>query len=564
MAGIKLDFLADVGDLLRGTRDARESIDEISKSLDDVAEGGGEAAQKLERELTGSLDKVEKEAKQTGDAIGSSTQGGLDQATEHVEEFSDNAKSSLGDVATTFSGDMEDAASTVQNALGGLASGMGGPIGIALGAAAIGVGLIYKGLQDSAEEANTLKERVTELAAEIYEAGGNLEGVDLVGKMRDWGLAINDSKEWWELWQQDAVTNLERVSEKAEKFGLDLETTFRGMSGADTAAATESWQAITDKINESLEALEAYRKSGSATAAGVTDMSSDIIELQNLRTELERTSGVTEDAVRLHGLLEQAIGVTSAEAERAKRAHEGYNDAIEKSANPITAYKEILKEKEAAEKLAAQAQADATEDMKDTWQDYVKGVDVSIDDLIERLRDQSAAREEFDKNLTEIAAAGGQALADELRAKGPEVAAATADVLAEADPAKLRTYITEHARATGESLSAEIAQGVTDSKEQVTTALRDLFADQQVEIPMGIKAPEAPVAPQGAPAAQGLARPEAGPVVVHLSAEDRELLRNLAETPVAVTAVLEMDGRHITSVVNQARRRANTAGRWSL
>jgi hypothetical protein len=82
--------------------------------------------------------------------------------------------------------------------------------------------------------------------------------------------------------------------------------------------------------------------------------------------------------------------------------------------------------------------------------------------MIDAWNNQAAQAAQFETNLRTIADAGGQALADELRSQGPEVAGATADLIAHAGPAELGAAIDAHGRATGTAVARSVASGIRD------------------------------------------------------------------------------------------------------
>jgi archaellum component FlaC len=491
--GIKIPFLADVRSFLTGTKQVEKALDDTADSLDDLAheaqragddtgdaladgvDDGTDRAAKSVDKLEKSFRDLARDAKASGDKVGDSMRHGTDRATEGVHEIGRESESTAKESAASFSGSADDIADAFQEVAANAFAGFG-PAGAVAGvAAAAGIGFTIAALQKAADEANALKDRVLDLAGELSEVGGDFTKIDAVGKMREWGLEVKDVKSAWEFWQKDSTSNFELMERAAGRFGLNLADLFRGMSGSDASAATRSLgeinkliEAQRDVVDDMPQALGGYNTAqGQANAAELDRLAA----LRGLHDELVKNSGVTDDAIDLAQRLDAAIGESAAAAEHAADVQAGYADAMAGMADPVGSYEELLADKSDKERAAAQATADHTKSGTDSWEDYADAVSVSIDDMIADLDAQIAAAQAFETNLGIIAAAGGQALADELRAKGPEVAASAAAVIAEASPEKLQTYITKYGTATGAATTGAIAAGITAGQPAVAAAV---------------------------------------------------------------------------------------------
>lgn len=470
-------------------------------------------------------------------------------ASERVTEFKDEARQNFGEVTSSFQGSMDSIGDLVQGTLGGLAGTLAGPVGLALGAASVGVGLLVAGMTQSAEAANQAKQDVVDLAAAIREAGGDVSDLDWSEKFQTFADTVVDTKSWFEPWQKSSVTALEKAAATAEKTGVSFEDLFQGMAG-DVPAATRAIDTLNKRIADQQEvvdnltpAMEGYN---SAHAHANDKQREALGTLKGYREELEKSIGTTDDAVKRNELFADAMGMTVEQyqanqeaAEAAKEAQDAFTASLADTADPVSTYEGLLAAKTEAEKAAAQATADATEDGKDSWEDYAGSVTVTTQDLIDEWNRQAEAAKAFETNLGIIAAAGGQALADELRAKGPEVAGAVAAVIAQADPATQQAAIDAHAGATGTAMADSVADNVNSpkSKAKVYTAFKDLIASisgTTTDVPFYLR--PVPGGPGGAPqsaAPQSVAPAAGGNVRVYI---DGNQLRATVRTDVSAAS----------------------------
>lgn len=180
-----LERLADEAKDLDRTRTDME----ILADTEDAHRRLTEAADEL-KALDGDKATVTVDVDQVG------AEKGLGRAGELTGEFRDEAMQNFSEVTSSFAGDMQSIGDLAQGTLGGLASGIGGPLGIALGAAAVGVGVLINKLSTAAEEAEALVTETAELANQIVEAGGALEAADYASRFREWSAEIADSANW--------------------------------------------------------------------------------------------------------------------------------------------------------------------------------------------------------------------------------------------------------------------------------------------------------------------------------------------------------------------------------
>lgn len=364
MAGIKIDFVSDVGKFISGTKDVSQALDKVADSLDDIArdadrageEAGdklakgvkdgtekvdkyakdagkdiadglergtrdaGDAGEKMERKFRSSFDAVKTDSKTTGDKVGTEIKSGFKKAEGAADEFKDEAASTSREAAASFSGDFEDVADAIQETLANALSGFG-PAGAVAGmAAAAGIGILVSVLQGSAEKAAEAKEKVIDLAGAIREAGGDIEDIDWGSTFEEFANAISDPKSWFEPWQAASKTNAEVIAADAEKLGLNYADLFQGLAG-DSEAAGRALEDINGKIAEQDEAYQKLVADGvdPATAAALTYTG----HLETQRDRLEQATAATEGAITLAELYAEAT-------EGSMAAIESFNEAQEK------------------------------------------------------------------------------------------------------------------------------------------------------------------------------------------------------------------------------------------
>lgn len=531
MAGINIPFLSDVRDFLRGgdsvadkLDDVADSLDEVGESgkdagreatralddvvdklddvadasrdtgraLDDSADGAGQAADKIEREFTDALDKVRAAGKATGKSVGDDLDAGAKEAGEGIGNLKDEADGTAREVAASFDGSAESIAEGFQEVAANALSGFG-PAGAAAGlAAAAGIGIAIAKLTEYAEQVNAAKEAGAEWATSFNTAGLNDRISALHDSWRELGSTITDSREWYEISQESAVTAIEDIALAARRGLPGVQEFIDSFDTTDPARRLEQLQSALDDLSATGgSAGEHWRAvlGGPEAEQAYLDRIEGIKELEEV---IQGQIEIQQQANEIEAAHAEALGVT-VEQYRAQQeaiaasteAQEAYAQALEDTADPVSTYRGILSEKEDAERATAEATAAATSDATDSWEDYAKGVEVSTDDLIDAWNRQAEQARDFEKNLATIAADGGQALADELRAKGPEVAGSVADVIAEAGPAKRRKAIEAHARATGDDISTDMATGIRRGRTKIKDAVDDAVSR--------VRAPEVPV-----------------------------------------------------------------------
>lgn len=298
---IKIDLVADASKAIREAGNLGDALDKVADNLVDVGKDGAKIDDKVGqafdavRKDAGQLDdkvsdtfrSVARSADKAGRDVGDAMKHGTDAAGEGLSEMKDEAAGTAREAAASFSS-IEDLGDVLQETFANAFAGFG-PAGMAAGIlAAAGVGLVISSLTEEADAINANKEKMVSLAQTIQENGGVLREGDYIKSMEDYGYAIQDTKEWWELFQEDAVTGFEQLRDLANKTGLSTREIFRGGFG-DAKQAQKTLDDVNAKIQELKDKKEAiYQQTGSIMdPADATLLSS-----------LEKTKGLIEDNIK--------------------------------------------------------------------------------------------------------------------------------------------------------------------------------------------------------------------------------------------------------------------------
>lgn len=272
---IKIDLVADASRAIKEAGNLGEALDKVADNLQDVGKDGakiddkvgeafksaGKDADKLDDKVSDAFRSIGQSAKKGGDDVGDAMKHGTDKANEGLGEMKDEAAGTAREAAASFSS-LEDGADVLQETLANAFAGFG-PAGMAAGIlAAAGVGLIISQLTSNAEQITENKTRMLDLAQTIRDNGGTLTEDDYVKSMEDYGYAIQDTKEWWEIFQADAKSGFEELRDLAKETGISTKDMFRaGFGDADEAQKT------LDKVTKRIQELkdkkeEVYNQTG--------------------------------------------------------------------------------------------------------------------------------------------------------------------------------------------------------------------------------------------------------------------------------------------------------------
>lgn len=265
--GISINFLADVRDFLKGTKNVEDELDDVADSLDDVAKEGEQATEKLEdgfRELA-------KAAKKSGDDIGDNMRQGFKKASDGAEEFRNEANSTAKESAASFDGSAESIVDSFQEIAANAFAGFGAAGAIAGLAAAAGIGVASAAILDSEEKAKAARDRVAELGKAFIESGADVAQVeafqaaleDIVTNAEDATVKVDDLRKFTKKYGEavpsvaefatayagnaDAIESVTEELEKAIK--AEQEKNYTTKQGAEQSAKRQdAYQGEIDKL----------------------------------------------------------------------------------------------------------------------------------------------------------------------------------------------------------------------------------------------------------------------------------------------------------------------------
>lgn len=302
---IKIDFLANVSKLLRGTKDASKGLDDVADSLDDVVKDGDKAERQLERNFREIADAAKKADKQV-DKIGDNSGKSFGKAGQATGEFKDEALSNFSEVTSSFDGSMSSIQDLAQGTLGGLAtSGLPG-IGLAAGAAATAVGLIGASIIGAAEDADELRDRLSGAYSDAAAAGRDyLDTATIIANQQDLMFNPERADEWKKVQDTQKQTGLDwSTILKANAGDLDALARVQGRvseRNKELADSGEEANLFLDAGGTAIQKLEGFWKQLGDTATIQDKLRQESIENTNqlLREEIDATQGVTVEVDKL-------------------------------------------------------------------------------------------------------------------------------------------------------------------------------------------------------------------------------------------------------------------------
>lgn len=471
---------ADAGrDIARGLSDgvddaagdARDAGREIEKHLDGAAKSAGDSAERLERSFKDAFDEVTPRAKAAADDVAGSMRAGSDDAVRATDEFKDEARSNISEVASSFSGDMDSAVDLVQGTLGGLAANLG-PAGL-FGAAVLagGIGLLKTTLEGNAEDAETLKQKVIELADELAEVGGNSGALDWADRIREAANEITDAKSWWEVWQDEPKTWLDEQAEAARQAGIDFGTWAAGMAGD------------VPNAEQAIAQLD-------GTLAGLRDRQD---ELASQSTDVSNVySGHTGGAQAVTGAvlpeIEALEGLRAKMVEAAEATREG-EERQRLMADAVSKVDDTLAETVESQTTYAEAVVDSLADAGSAWEDYTKDGVLNLDEYNAAIEKQYEAVEKYERNMVRASGYLSDEALNYVRSLGPE-AAPLLEAFFDA-PLEERERTAENwdkiGRATTDGYASGIA-GITGATNDVLRDSREIARNNPIPVQMGLPA----------------------------------------------------------------------------
>jgi len=220
---IKIDFLANVRDFLRGTDSAEDALDDVADSLDDLATEAktsgrvsdaavddlADSFEKLGRQAERSTKDAERSVDDLGDSFrdaarnakrledagkdaGKAVDDSMERAERGVDDFKEEAAQSARETAASFDGSFESIADLGQEVAANAFSGFG-PAGVAAGiGVAAAVGVIVDNFNKIGEAADEARESAFQMA---YDVSGALDQAGYSERLREWTSDLEKVKQ---------------------------------------------------------------------------------------------------------------------------------------------------------------------------------------------------------------------------------------------------------------------------------------------------------------------------------------------------------------------------------
>jgi hypothetical protein len=278
--GISINFLADVRDFLRGTKNVEEELDDVADSLDNLAKDGENAVEDVEKSFRELAKEAKASGKAAGDGLGDGVKKGAKDAEDATEVLKKEAIANLSEVTSSFDGSVESLADGIQGTLGGIVQDLG-PLGIAAGAAgAAGVGLIIKAFTDAEEEAQKTRDRVQALAETLIDVGDAGVPIEYVAEqLKLIAVGADESRK-----------KFKDIKKEAKDLGLEVGGLAYAYAGG-TDELENQLEVLDDLLEAERDQQQAVRE-GTAefnqnTSKKILDIIGQQVELKKVKEEIE-------------------------------------------------------------------------------------------------------------------------------------------------------------------------------------------------------------------------------------------------------------------------------------
>lgn len=270
---------------VRAVKNLGETLEDVSDALDDLARDGDKSLGKLE----GGFKDLAKQAEKTDRSVEKVSDNGFRKAGTASTEFKSEALQNFSEVTSSFDGSMQSIGDLAQGTLGGIASSIPG-IGLLGGAAAVGVGLITAELVNQNEQAEFLRERLSNAYLEAAQAGRDyIDAAQAVQEAQDLMFNPERAAEWKQI-QADAKT-----------LGLDV-----GVVIDANAGKGEAQREVQERINGLLQqAKDNYNETDSiignvgSSVLGIKNRWDEVIAVTDEeKARVEDLSSYSEEAYK--------------------------------------------------------------------------------------------------------------------------------------------------------------------------------------------------------------------------------------------------------------------------
>lgn len=479
-----IDSLDDVGEAGKDAgKEAEKGLDNVGEAADDAAKEADQAAERLERSFKDSFEAVSKKAKDTGNDVERAMKDGTDGGSAGLDDLKGEAAGTATEVAASFDGSAESIAGGFQEVAANAFAGFG-PAGAAAGiAAAAGIGLLMSQMEKAKEKAAEAAEEIAGITAQLIELGSrDLDAQSVSEAIEAAGSAAEDGK-----------IEINEWAKAATDAGIDFADYAQGLAG-DSEAIKRSYAEVTKELDaysqEGQRLVDTYGLESDEAQDWADVVNDERVALEKAKKALEdkdgtlnksaatydnvkkAQEGLNEQTEREAALADEAAAAIDAKAQIEQDATadlEAYASALEGMAEPAGLYAEAMETvKTRAEETAAAAKK-TPEEIAKAGEDAV----ATLDDVLTELAEEVRKKEEFEANLKNLAERGFGALAEELRASGPDAAAAVTDLLAKGNNAQVQQYATDTGKLTGESLGQGAATGVAAKQAALQTSVNN-------------------------------------------------------------------------------------------
>ena len=336
--GISINFLADVRDFLKGTKNVEDSLDDVADSLDDVVKDGDQATEKLED----SFRELANAAKKSGDEVGDGLKQGFKKAEDGAGNFKDEANSTAKETAASFDGSAESIVGSFQEIAANAFEGFGPAGAIAGLAVAAGIGLATAEFQKSEEAAKAAKERVRELGLAFIESGADTAQIEAFQEALQ-GIITN---------ADDAAVKVDDLRKFTDKYGKELPSVSQFATAY--AGNADAIELVTEKLQDAIEAeKEKTFRTGEGALKSKDKQSAyqgEIDKLEEIQEEAELAAQIEADWLASGGAEAQAkadaIGQIDAAYDEAVYSVENFKNA-ETGIYDLEAYAQSIRDREA-------------------------------------------------------------------------------------------------------------------------------------------------------------------------------------------------------------------------
>lgn len=313
--GISINFLADVKDFLKGTKNVEDSLDDVSSSLDDVVKDGTKATDKLE---TGFRD-LAKQAKASGSdiqhGIGGGVQGGVEEADIHLNSFKKSAKEAGKAAAGSMDGTMGGVLETLKVAGSELFANLGPGAAVAAATAGTALGLIGLKIAEDEAKAKAAEDRIRNMGLALIDAAD--AGIPLSVVADNLRKIVTNA--------DDAPKKLKDIEEQSKKTGASVEGLAMAYAG-NTEAVDLMAKHADEAYKRELKSLQDNAKEGEQPWSD---------KLEKLQTQAVELRGVQEETQKAADIEREWLNSGGAEIEAKNAAISSINSAYDDAAGSV-------------------------------------------------------------------------------------------------------------------------------------------------------------------------------------------------------------------------------------